>query len=169
MNKYLLTGLLAISVLAQTALALPNTETKVNPIQPQRVENGVPKPPKKPAPPENEFKSRLNLTQEQLDKAKALRIASQEKMKPLMEELRQKQAERNRLENFDSDDTKIQQLNNEIRTLRKQIHEIIMQNERDFIQILTPEQQSEFNKMREERKKMFEKRREMKRKQQTNH
>ncbi len=73
------------------------------------------------------------------------------------------------MENFDSDDAKIQELNNEIRTLRKKLHEIIMQNERDFIQILTPEQQSEFNKMREERKKMFEKKREMKRKQHANH
>ncbi len=85
MNKYLLTGILTVSVLAQTALALPDAGTKANSIPSQRVENGISKPPKKPAPPENEFKSRLNLTQEQLDKAKALRIASQEKMKPIME------------------------------------------------------------------------------------
>ncbi len=159
MNKYLLILILSLAVLGQTAFATP---------EPKEFE--PPKPPAGIAAPRNpemekhrkEFNKRLNLTEEQKQKAKQSRIESQAKMKPLMDELISKQQERNRLENSDGNDKEIQTLNNEIKDLRQDLHNIILQNERDFMEILTPEQKTEFNKMREERKQVIQKQRMMK-------
>ena len=161
MNKYFLTFILSIAVLTQTATAAQET---VHKILPSASKSEISKPVKqlKMKKHKNELNERLKLTEEQKQQAGELRAASQEKMKPLMTELIQKQQQRNHLENSDGNDKEIQALNNEIRTIRQELHNIIIQNERDFMQILTPEQLDEFNKMREERKQIIHKKRMMK-------
>ncbi len=156
MNKYLLTLILSASVLTQVTIAMPELPKQ----QPGTAISSKPAPDVKKH--RNEFSKRLNLTEEQKQQAKELRIASQEKMKPLMDKLIQKQNERNSLESRDGNDKEIQILNDEIKNIRQELHRIILQNERDFMEILTPEQKNEFNKMRNERKQLFQQKRMMK-------
>ncbi len=158
MNKYLLTFILSTAVLTQAALATPEAAPGIQHPANRPEISKMARPPKMKKH-KNELNERLKLTEEQKQKAGELRAASQEKMKPLMTELIQKQQQRNQLENSDGNDKEIQTLNNEIRNIRQELHNIIIQNERDFMQILTPEQLDEFNKMREERKQIIHQKR----------
>ncbi len=99
------------------------------------------------------MKQRLNLSEEQREKAKALRMDSQAKMQPYVDELKTKQSQIMALISEEGNETEIQQLREDIKRLKHQIHGMIIQNEREFIQILTPEQRAEFNKMRQEGKR----------------
>ena len=100
-----------------------------------------------------DMKQRLNLTEEQKIQAKNLRLNSQEKIKPLSDELKAKQSKKMLLVSQDGDEKEIQILAEDIKRLKHQIHAIIVQNEREFVQILTPEQKTEFSKMRAEGKR----------------
>lgn len=162
MNRYLLTAILTSLLFTGTAFAVPESK-ELEPRQPDLTTETL-TPPHNPEMErhKNEFNRRLNLTDEQKYKAKQLRVNSQEKMKPLMDELIVKQQQRNMLENNDGNDKEIQTLNNDIKYLRQKLHNIILQNERDFMEILTPEQKNEFNKMREERKQILNQKRMMK-------
>jgi len=66
-----------------------------------------------------------------------------------------KQSKKMELTSQDGNEQEIEQLGLEIRKLKQQMHGIIMQNERDFIQILTPEQKLEFNKIKQEGRREF--------------
>lgn len=100
-----------------------------------------------------DMRQRLNLTSEQKEKARTLRLNSQDKIKPLSDELKAKQSKKMLLVSQDGDAKEIQILADDIKRLKQQIHTLIVQNEKDFVQILTPEQKAEFNKMRTEGKK----------------
>jgi len=100
-----------------------------------------------------EFEKRLNLTEEQKTLAKIQREASVEKMKPIMEQIKAKKAE---LENLNSDDEKVITLQNEIKSLRKQAHEIRKENMKAFEDSLSDTQKAELKKMKEEGRKRFE-------------
>ncbi len=159
MNKYLLTTILSAVILSQTAYAVQNTQTQeFKPVQRAEISNPAPEKPK------NEFSRRLNLTEEQKQKAKQLRVNSQEKMKPLLIELKAKQEQLNSYGDTDINDKEVQILNNEIKKIRKDLRIIIIQNERDFMEILTSEQRMEFNKIRNERKQIFRQKQIQKRK-----
>jgi len=100
-------------------------------------------------------KQRLNLSEEQKEQARVLRLNSQEKIKPIADEMKLKQSKKMELTSQDGNEQEIEQLGLEIRKLKQQMHGIIMQNERDFIQILTPEQKLEFNKIKQEGRREF--------------
>ena len=100
----------------------------------------------------SDMKQRLNLTEEQKAQARVLRLESQAKLKPFVEELKSKQSQKMVLVSQGGDEKEIKLLGDDIKRLKQQIHSVIIQNERDFVQILTSEQRVEFNKMRAEGK-----------------
>ena len=106
-----------------------------------------------------DMKQRLNLTEEQRVQAREIRMSSQAKIQPYVDELKQKQSQKMALVSQDGDENEIKRLGEDIKRLKHQIHSIRIQNEREFVQILTPEQKVEYNKMRAEGKKQIHNRR----------
>lgn len=114
-----------------------------------------------------EFEQRLNLTEEQKSLAKQQREASIEKIKPIIEEIKSKKAEieMTKMSRMAQQaiDEKVAQLEGEIRTLRKQAHEIRKENMKAFEASLTDVQKKELQKMKEEGRKHFEEMKKQKR------
>lgn len=79
---------------------------------------------------ENKLSDELKLTDEQKTKAKELRKASREKIKPLMDEMK---------------------------TLREKMDTIRNENMKAFEELLTPEQKEAFEKIKADRKAKFDK------------
>ncbi len=108
-----------------------------------------------------EFEKRLNLTEEQKQIAKAQREASIEKIKPIMEQIKNKKSEieMTKMSRMAQQaiDERVAELQGEIRELRKQAHEIRRENMKAFEATLTEDQKKELKKMKEEGRKHFEK------------
>lgn len=106
-----------------------------------------------------EFEKRLNLNEEQKQKAEELHKAGFEKMKPIMEKTKEKQKELWALKDAKDEQSlqKKEQLKKEIGALRHEARELKKQNMKDFENILTKKQQKELQKMKEEGRKNFEK------------
>lgn len=108
-----------------------------------------------------EFENRLQLTEEQKAQAKEIRQKGFEKMKPIMEKIKEKHQEadavrRSRIVDQDQK-ARLEQINKEIGALKKEAHELRMKNMKEFEAILTKKQQKELKKMKEEGRKKFEK------------
>ena len=120
------------------------------------------KPPKGPdfAKRNAEFEKRLKLTDEQKAKAEAIRKKGFEQMQPLMTKLKEKKGEiegikKSKLLERDKQ-AQIEQLQKEIGALKRGMHELRMQNMKEFESILTSKQLKELKKMKEEGRKKFE-------------
>lgn len=148
MKKFLIFGLLSLFISPVTVQANPDTDFRQEPKL--NFEH-----PKRHHCPHLDAKQRLNLSDEQKEQARNLRLNSQEKIKPIAEDLKLKQSRKMELKSQNGDEKEIEQLGLEIKKLKQQMHGIIMQNERDFIQILTPEQKTEFNKIKQEGRRDF--------------
>ena len=108
-----------------------------------------------------EFEQRLKLTDEQKAKAKELREQGFEKMKPIMEKMKEKRAEietvkRSRI-SVEAQNERIEQLKKEIGALKNEAHRLRMENMKAFEGILTKSQLKELKKMKEEGRKNFDK------------
>ena len=108
-----------------------------------------------------EFEKRLKLTDEQKAKAEAIRKKGMEQMKPLMVKLQEKKGEiegikQSKLLERDKQ-AQIEQLQKEIMALKRGIHELRMQNMKEFESLLTAKQLKELKKMKDEGRKKFEK------------
>ena len=121
------------------------------------------KPPKGPdfAKRHAEFEKRLKLTDEQKAKAEAIRKDGFEKIKPIMEKLKEKRLEVDAVKRSklapQAQQEKLDQLHKEIKALKRAAHELRMQNMKEFEGILTKKQLKELKKMKEEGRKKFEK------------
>ena len=109
----------------------------------------------------SEFEKRLNLSEEQIQKAKEIRMKGHKELKPLFEQMKQKRDEieavkRSRMA-VEMQQEKIDALKGEIRELHKKIHDIRIANMKEFESILTKKQLKELNKMKKEGRKQFEK------------
>ncbi len=107
-----------------------------------------------------EFEKRLNLSEKQKAKAKAIHQQGREQMKPIILQIefkrqeieavrRSRLAERAQIE-------KITKLEDEIKKLEKQAREIRKKNTHDFEKILNKEQKTELEKMKAEGRARFE-------------
>lgn len=107
-----------------------------------------------------EFEKRLNLSEKQKEKAKAIHLQGREQMKPIILQIeikrqeieavrRSRLAERAQIE-------KITKLEDEIKKLEKQAREIRQKNTHDFEKILNKEQKAELEKMKAEGRARFE-------------
>ena len=130
---------------------------------PQKAPCNCQRPPKGPdfAKRKAEFEKRLKLTDEQKAKAEAIRKKGMEQMKPLMVKLQEKKGEiegikQSKLLERDKQ-AQIEQLQKEIMALKRGIHELRMQNMKEFESLLTAKQLKELKKMKDEGRKKFEK------------
>ena len=100
----------------------------------------------------NAFEERLKLTDEQKIKIKEQRTKSFEKIKPIMNQIKQKKKEVAEIKNSDmANDVKEEKLNkldSEIKDLSKQARSIRKQNMKDFESILTKEQKETLKTMK---------------------
>lgn len=107
------------------------------------------------------FEQRLNLTEKQKEKAKAIHEQGREKMKPVMEQIRSKyqEIEAVKLSRMSGrmQQEKISKLEAEIAELKKEAHKIRKENSKDFERILNKKQKAELEKMKAEGRARFEK------------
>lgn len=108
-----------------------------------------------------EFEKRLKLTDEQKAKAKELRLKGHEQMEPIMIKIKNLKQEkemvlRSRIA-VEMQKEKIAEIDAQIKDLRKQAHELRIQNMKEFESILTDKQKKELQKMKKEGRKKFEK------------
>ena len=99
------------------------------------------------------------MTDEQKKQAEALRKQGFEKMKPIMDKLHEKHQQLRTLKEQGDNPEKIEQLKKEVQALKKEAHEIRMQNMKDFESILDKKQLKELNTIKEEGRKKFEQQR----------
>lgn len=110
---------------------------------------------KHPSP--EEFERRLNLTEEQKTFAKEQRERSIEKIKPILDEISTKKAQIDKIRNNENSSADVLKLENEIKGLRKQAHEIRKENFKAFEATLSESQRKELDIMKNEGRKEFEK------------
>ena len=127
MKKLYLALLCATALTCGANLAYAQEDNTMPPPPPHHSEQDIQKHHEKM---ENKLADELKLTDEQRTKAKELRKASREKIKPLLDEMK---------------------------ALRKKMDEIRKENMTAFEELLTPEQKEAFEKIKAERKVKHEK------------
>ena len=112
---------------------------------------------------EKAFEQRLELTEEQIQKSKELRLEGREKIKPVVEKIkaREREIQMVRQSNLDekTQETKINSLHSDLRSLHKQAHDIKVENMKQFENILTVEQRKTLKEMKQEGRHEFNKHR----------
>lgn len=111
----------------------------------------------RPEPPRIDLDKKLKLTDAQKAKAKELRMSDEKQIRPLFEQLQQKSEEKRALLNSNINKKEqiemIDNLNNQISSLKKQIRDIKIQNAKDFEAILTPKQLKTLDKLKQQARK----------------
>ena len=112
---------------------------------------------------ERAFEQRLGLTEEQIQKSKNLRLEGREKIKPVIDQIksREQEVEMVKKSNLSEEerDAKLNSLNSDLKTLRKQAHDIRVENMKNFEEILTTEQKRTLKEMKQEGRQKFNERR----------
>lgn len=105
------------------------------------------------------FEKRLQLTEEQKVQARELRIKGHERMKPVMDQIKEKrkEAEMVKLSRIavQAQEEKLAVIEAEIKELEKQAMEIRKANFKKFESILTPKQKRILKQMKKEGKKRY--------------
>lgn len=108
-----------------------------------------------------EFEKRLNLTEEQKAKAKAIRQKGHDEMQPLMEKRNQLKQQKEMVKlskiTVEEQEKRIAEIDAQLKELKKQAHELRAKNMKEFETILTDKQKKELDKMKKEGRKNFEK------------
>ena len=107
-----------------------------------------------------EFNKTLGLTDEQIAKAKEIRTEGHDKMKPLMEKKKAKFDEMRELKanssmSVKAQDKKMEALRNDMRKIDQEMRQIRRDNEKEFEAILTPDQKTKYEQIKEEGRKHF--------------
>ena len=109
---------------------------------------------------EQAFEQKLGLTEVQKLKAKELRKAGHEKMKPVMEQIKAKKQEADAIRDskltVQEQEEKLTVIDNDLAELRKQARDIKKQNMKDFEAILTKDQKKTLKNMKKEGRKKFD-------------
>ena len=107
------------------------------------------------------FEQRLNLTEEQIQKSKELRLESRKKMKPVIKKIKacEQEMQTVKASNLTEEEKtkKLNKLESDMKSLRKQAHDIKVENMKNFENILTKEQKKTLKEMRQKGKKNFNK------------
>ena len=107
------------------------------------------------------FEQKLGLTEVQKLKARELRKAGHEKMKPVMDDLRAKKREAESIRNSKltvaEQEEKLTVIDKDIATLEKKAAEIRKQNMQDFEAILTKDQRKTLKQMKKDGREKFNK------------
>ena len=153
MKKLLLMGLITLGT-STMAFACP--PDKACPVGPQ-FRPACHKPHCCP-PPKCNIAEELQLTDEQKAQAKELRLKARAEMKPIFEAIKTKYEQkeiikRNRNMTAEAQCEQVEKLNNEISALKNQLHDLRVQNKKDFEAILTPEQKEKLKKIKQQARK----------------
>ena len=155
--KKILVLLLAVYLSSVTVQAkIPEDTMKNRPPMPPRMTE------QERAQRESAFEQRLGLTEEQKQKSKELRLEGRDKIKPVIEKMKSREAEiemvkKSKLSQQEQEN-KLNSLNADLKTLRKQAHDIRVENMKSFEEILTPEQKQTLKEMKQEGRQEFNKR-----------
>lgn len=105
------------------------------------------------------FEKRLNLTEKQKKKAKAIHQKGFEQMKPIMKQIAQKHKELGVLKKSSDAESqeKLVQTKEELKVLEKKAADIRKENSKEFEKILNKKQKAELEKMKAEGRARFEK------------
>ena len=110
---------------------------------------------------ENAFEQKLGLSEVQKLKARELRKSGHEKIKPLMEQIRAKKQEAEKIRRSDltvqAQEEKLTAIDKELQVLEKQMQQIRKQNMKDFEAILNKDQKKTLKNMKKEGRKNFDK------------
>ncbi len=111
---------------------------------------------------EKAFEQRLGLTEDQIQKSKELRLEGREKIKPVVEQIKAREREIQMVKqsslNEQTQETKLNSLRSDLKTLHKQAHDIRVENMKEFENILTPDQRKTLKEMKQEGRQEFHKR-----------
>ncbi len=164
MNKTFSLLLAAVLTIA-TVPAVYATQT-ANPATPATTPETTVQKPEQPVRPSKEemkkqFEQRLNLTDKQKAKAKALHEKGKEQMKPIIDQMHLKYQEieavkKSRMSGKMQEE-RIAEIKNELKDLKKQADEIRKKNSQEFERILNRKQKAELEKMKAEGRARFEK------------
>ena len=109
------------------------------------------------------FEKRLGLTDEQKQKARELRMQGHEKMDPIIKQLISREEEVKMVKSSNlapaAQEEKLKSLYADIKSLRKEAHDIRIENMKSFEDILTSQQKKILKEMRQEGKKEYNKNR----------
>lgn len=110
---------------------------------------------------EQAFEQKLGLTVEQKIKAKELRKKGHEKLRPVIEEIKQKKQEaemvkRSRIA-VQAQEERLDAIDAELKVLEKKAHDIRRANMKDFESILTREQKKILKQMKKDGRKNYQK------------
>ena len=111
-----------------------------------------------------EFEKRLNLTEEQKQTIEANKIKDREKMAPIMKDIREKQKSFKEIDSnanltVEQKEKEKQKVKAEIKALKGQADKYRQENMKSFENVLTPQQKTEFEKIKKEQKQEMEKKR----------
>lgn len=155
--KKILVLLFAVYLSSVTAQAkIPEDCIKNRPPMPPRMSE------QERAQKENAFEQRLGLTEEQKQKSKELRFEGRDKIKPVIEKMKSREAEIEMVKKSkltqQEQENKLNSLNADLKALRKQAHDIRVENMKSFEDILTADQKKTLKEMRQEGRQEFNKR-----------
>ena len=106
------------------------------------------------------FEQKLGLTEVQKLKARELRKNGHEKMKPVMEQIKVKKQEAEKIRNskltVQAQEEQLTVIDKDLAVLQKQANEIRKQNMKDFEAILTKDQKKTLKNMKKEGRKNFD-------------
>ena len=111
---------------------------------------------------EQAFENKLGLTEVQKLKAREIRKAGHDKMKPVMEQIKTKKQEAEMIRNskltVQEKEEKLTQIDKDLASLQKQAQTLRKQNMKDFEAILTKDQKKTLKNMKKEGRKNYEQR-----------
>ena len=156
----------AMCVIAGSANAANDAAAKVEKFQRPNIEGKAPSPEQMQKirhAHENAFEQKLGLTEVQKLKARELRKNGHAKMKPVMEEIKAKKIEAEKIRNskltVEAQEEQLTVIDKDLAALQKQAKEIRKQNMKDFESILTKEQKKTLKNMKKDGRKNFDKNR----------
>ncbi len=158
MKKSLVLAAIATMILSQSisyaattpaADQQPNAKTEQTKVCPKKM-------PERP-----KLDDRLNLTEEQRQKAHEIRMKGHEQIKPVFEQIKAKKQEIKEIKmsnlSEEKKQKKIEPLKNDLRKLKTEVRKIHEENMKEFEAILTPEQKAEFEKIKQQGRENFKK------------
>ena len=149
---FLFTSSMSIATAADTA-----TQVKPKSNCTQNYQKEMKRPPHKGP----NLDERLKLTDEQKAKAKDIRMQGHEKIKPVFEQIKAKKDEIKTIKSSNlsaaEQEKKIASLKADIKKLKIEAKKIRQENMQEFEAILTPDQKTEFEKIKQEGRENFKK------------
>lgn len=154
----IIAGIAALTFMLSSSMSYANANTDTTTPKKPACKCSKPMPPKMKRP---NFDERLKLTEDQKAQAHQIRMKGHEKIKPVMDKMKAKHDEIRQVAQSNlsqaEKDKKMLALKEDMRKLKKEARQIRMENTKEFEAILTDEQKTEFEKIKQEGRKKHNK------------